>query len=465
MTLFERLDRYWFEPARVRDLSCLRIAVVFVLLADTLWPGNLDHHLLLARLPNGWFVAIPALKVLMLPFGWGARPSAMLIVGMWIVCGVAGISALIGAYTRWSLAIFAAANTLLLAHFYSYGTMRHPEAAATIVLWLLVLTPSGDELSVDSLRAGVDESRRRERFVPREIEAMSRDARWPLRLAQWLLVCVYLSAVLSKLTVGGAAWLNGYTMSYYLLFDGFGHAAPLSVALAHVHWIGVAAAATTLAFELTFVVCVLYPRTAPAYLAIGSTLHTGIWILMRAPFFQLLALYVAFAEPLREQRKWGVEKVRRGKHETPVRVWTLVYDGYCPLCIRTMTQLDALDGARRLRYVDLERQSALAKALLPGVSPEEMREEMVVVTPAECALRGFYAFREISRRLPALWPLVPLMFVPGSAWVGTRLYAWVAANRARRLCEGDACAVHGSHGAATSARGVGAVIDFGGSAS
>jgi hypothetical protein len=47
----ERLDRHWFEPARVRDLAWLRIAIVFVLLADAMWPGTLMRQLQLTRLP------------------------------------------------------------------------------------------------------------------------------------------------------------------------------------------------------------------------------------------------------------------------------------------------------------------------------------------------------------------------------------------------------------------------------
>jgi predicted DCC family thiol-disulfide oxidoreductase YuxK len=94
-----------------------------------------------------------------------------------------------------------------------------------------------------------------------------------------------------------------------------------------------------------------------------------------------------------------------------------------------------------------------------------MREEMAVVTPEGQVLRGFFAFREVSRRLPLLWALVPLMYGPGAEWAGTRMYAWVAANRARRLCEGDACAVHGAEGVGQGAIEVRPAIDFGGSAS
>jgi predicted DCC family thiol-disulfide oxidoreductase YuxK len=440
----ERLDRHWFEPARVRDLAWLRIAIVFVLLADAMWPGTLMRQLQLTRLPAEWFDPIPSLKVLMLPFGWGARPGAAAIVAAWMVCGVTGIAALVGARTRLSLGVFAIANTFLLSHFYSYGIVQHPQAAATIVLWMLILTPSGEALSVDSMRARVTESARRERFVPGDAEALSRDARWPLRVVQWLLVIIYLSAALWKLTRGGAEWLNGYTMQYYLLVDGSTHEVPLAIAFAHAHWIGIASAVVTLAFELTFVVCILFPRTTAAYLTTGVGVHAGIWLLMRAPFFQLLALYAAFAEPIRDA--WR-RSAPRWMLRARTRTWTVIYDGHCPLCIRTVTQLDVLDGARRLRYVDLEREWALAAALVPGVSCDDMREEMTLVTPERGVLRGFFAFREISRRVPALWPLAPLMFAPRAEWTGTRVYRWVVTNRARRVCEGGACEVHRSRAA------------------
>ena len=459
MTVLARLDRYWFAPARLRDLAYLRITLVLTLLLGVMWPGALGTQLQSTRLPAEWFTPLPALKVLMLPFGWGARPSALVVTIAWIVCDVSGIAALVGAFTRASLATFAATCTFLVLHQYAFGTLHHPEAPAAIMLWVLILTPCGAELSVDALRARVAESRVRGRFVARGVDAESRDARWPMRLAQWLLVCVYASAGLSKLVVAGMSWMNGYTMTYYFLLDGVNNQLPVTLAIAHIHWIGALCAAVAMAFELTFVLCVLFPRLSPGYLATGTALHSGIWLLMRPPFFQFIALYAAFAEPVRnELRRWtGVRKNER--------VWTLVYDGFCPLCIRTMTQLDELDGARRLRYVDLERETDRARALLPGVSIEDMRQAMAVVTPTGVGLRGFFAFREISRRLPVLWPLVPLMYAPGSAWVGTRVYAWVAANRARRLCDGDACAVHGVHGSGKGGAAAAAVIDFGGSAS
>jgi predicted DCC family thiol-disulfide oxidoreductase YuxK len=222
-------------------------------------------------------------------------------------------------------------------------------------------------------------------------------------------------------------------MTFYMLLDGSTHHVPLAIALAHSHFFSVLSAVLALAFELTFVLCVLFPRATPAYLATGVALHTGIWVLLRAPFFQFLALYAAFAEPMREVLR---RRAPSGSRPPSSRVWTVVYDGYCPLCIRTMTQLDALDGVRRLRPVDLEREWGRVEELVPGVSREKMREEMAVVTPEGKVLRGFLAAREVSRTLPALWVLLPVVYAPGAKWAGTRVYAWVARNRARRLREG-----------------------------
>jgi predicted DCC family thiol-disulfide oxidoreductase YuxK len=53
---------------------------------------------------------------------------------------------------------------------------------------------------------------------------------------------------------------------------------------------------------------------------------------------------------------------------------------------------------------------------------------------------GFAALRWLAWRLPPLWPLAPLLYVPGVLTVGQRLYLWVARNRFRLVpCHGGVC--------------------------
>jgi predicted DCC family thiol-disulfide oxidoreductase YuxK len=64
------------------------------------------------------------------------------------------------------------------------------------------------------------------------------------------------------------------------------------------------------------------------------------------------------------------------------------------------------------------------------VIPEaDLLRELHLVTSSGQVFRGYYACRRIAAALPAFWILLPLLYLPGSAVVGTPLYAWVADHR------------------------------------
>jgi hypothetical protein len=52
--------------------------------------------------------------------------------------------------------------------------------------------------------------------------------------------------------------------------------------------------------------------------------------------------------------------------------------------------------------------------------------------------------RRIAWEAPALWLLLPLLYVPGAGIVGPRLYGWIARNRHRLGCGSDACSLRPS---------------------
>jgi hypothetical protein len=285
------LDHHWFAPASLTDLAVVRIVLVAAQLL--VFMPSLDWTHEVARYLNEDFVPIPALKVLMLPFGgWGVRPSAGFLTGVTVLAVISGILAILGLGTRVAMLIFAACNTLLVSHVYSYGDYHHPEALMIIALWVLAAAPAGRALSLDRVLA-----RRSGRGSPEP--GRSPDARWPLRLIQWNFVLVYLSAGLSKLASEGFQWMNGYTMSYYLLQHGVREDIPLSRWLQEHLVLSSAISVVAVGFELSFAVCILRPRLAWLYVAIGTALHIGIYLTMEAPFFQYIYLYIVFIESLR----------------------------------------------------------------------------------------------------------------------------------------------------------------------
>lgn len=118
----------------------------------------------------------------------------------------------------------------------------------------------------------------------------------------------------------------------------------------------------------------------------------------------------------------------------------VVFDGLCLLCLRTVRVLRVLDPGRRLAFHDAnERDRVLER--FPGLRGADLDDAMWTVDAAGRAHRGYFAFRRIARALPLLWPLVPLLHLPGMSALGERVYDAVARNRSRIGCRvesGDA---------------------------
>ena len=427
------LDRHWFAPAPLRDLAFFRITVVAAQLLVFL--PSLDNIRRLGRADERLWYPLPALKVLLWPFGWGARPDPMLLEGVLYLTVLAGILALIGLYTRPSLLAFAAGNALLIAHGYSYGEYHHPDAAMVLALAILSVSACGRAWSIDSLRSRIASAAYSMRFVPSgEAPPASEEARWPLRLVQWLLVLVYLSAGMSKLAIGGWDWINGYTLAFYMAEDGLRWGLDLGLMLAgHPHLLSVLSV-FALAFELSFALAIVFPRLTWPYVLAGIGLHVGIDVLQHARFFQYIVLYGAFIEPLRG----GLPMRLRAPRPARPR-WKVVYDGLCPLCLRTMVILDSLDLRKRLAFVDLEKEWPEAKRVLAGVTQDQARHAMHVVAPDGKVYRGYFAFRALAALLPPMWPVLPLLHAPTAASIGPRLYGLIAESRGKTVCRAESC--------------------------
>jgi predicted DCC family thiol-disulfide oxidoreductase YuxK len=117
----------------------------------------------------------------------------------------------------------------------------------------------------------------------------------------------------------------------------------------------------------------------------------------------------------------------------------VLYDGQCAFCRKSVDLLRRLDWLGRLAFAD-----ARDPAQVPGgvaLDPERLLEEMHVLTAdGRRVYHGFGALRWLSWRLPLLWPVAPLLYVPGVPALGQRLYLWVARNRFRLVpCHGGVC--------------------------
>lgn len=120
----------------------------------------------------------------------------------------------------------------------------------------------------------------------------------------------------------------------------------------------------------------------------------------------------------------------------------VLYDGFCPLCRKSVALLKKLDWLRTLSFLSARDAAEVARLRVP-VANGRLLEEMHLLTPGgRRLLAGFRAFRWMAWRLPLLWFLAPFLYLPGVPALGQRLYLWVARNRFRLVpCHGGVCTI------------------------
>ncbi len=434
MRIWRAWTGYWFRPAPLAHLAVLRVVAVGFQLYGLV---RLDHRRVLQgleALPDALYDPLPVLRLLTLPLGWRYRPPADLVELVYWATLAAGVLALVGLRTNAALAVFAVGNVFVQAFIYSFGEIHHPEAPMMIALSALALSPAGRALSLDDLLRRLSLAYRRRRFEPFDpLEGQSPFARWPLLVVQWMLALVYLSAAWSKLAWSGLDWMNGYTLRYFMVQDGLRWGSPLGVWLGQHHTVAWLASWVAILFEGTFFLVLLVPALALVYVPVGAAFHTGIYLIQRAPFFQLVALYVVFVPWVPVARAARRIAARRPRPE-------VLFDGRCPLCIRSMTVLRYADWLDRLAFTDVEARWPEIAARRPDLSAAGCRREMHVLLPDGSVRRGFFGLRALIRYLPPLWPLLPLVHVPGASAIGSRVYALLAARRTRfEGCSFETC--------------------------
>jgi len=118
----------------------------------------------------------------------------------------------------------------------------------------------------------------------------------------------------------------------------------------------------------------------------------------------------------------------------------LLYDGRCQLCVRSVGYLRRLDWFGRVACRD-GRDPANYPPTPQPLDPQRLTEEMHLVTPDRHQVyHGFGAFRWMAWRLPPLWLVAPLLYLPGVPALGQRVYLWVARNRFHLVpCHEGAC--------------------------
>lgn len=282
------------------------------------------------------------------------------------------------------------------------------------LLLILCVAPIGRALSLDRVRA-LRAAKRKNLAATLPLYASP----WTgacIRLMQIQMALLFFYSAISKL--GGDDWWNGDAIWFVFTTDE--HYSPLLLRLFASHyWLVNVATYGTILIEIAFTFLIWQERTRPYLLAAALFLHAQFAILMGLFYFSFVMMmgHMSFVRPQWLRRLGAAWKHKIGELE-------MIYDGRCGFCVRSMVWFLAFDGLGQIATRDFRTNPS------PLVSDEKMEKALYLVLPDGRALPGFEAYRHVVLRVPGLWWMVPLFYVPFlSRAIGTPVYNWIAANR------------------------------------
>ncbi len=401
------------------NLAIFRI-VLFVVILGSFSIHNVQWF---AALPADLQFPLPGLSVVLGYIPINENVAWYASVALTITC----VLCLIGLFTRASLVISLVLSIYVLGIPQLFGKVDHYHHLIWFIL-ILAVSPCADVLSCDAVRQSWKRADRGVTEPPAPAIAYA----LPLRFVWLLMGVIYFSAGFWKVWTSGLAWawsnnprnlmynkwaeLSGWTPLFRIDLH------PLLFKLS---------ALFTLAFELSFIVLIFFATVRWLAPLGGLAFHNATNLFMRISFLNLQACYVAFVD-------WSGVFKWMGQRIFAEDMY-LIYDGNCRLCRRTVASLRTFDIFERVSYVNALDASALERAGLSGCDANGLRD--IHARRGARSWQGFPAYRELIKRLPLLWPAIPLMYAWPITSIGRRTYRHIADSRTCKLGENFAAPV------------------------
>jgi predicted DCC family thiol-disulfide oxidoreductase YuxK len=407
------LRKFFSTPTDAVNLALFRIiffllVIYFYFTLDVPWYSRMPPEFLFPPPGLGWLAAH-------LPISEAFAHTASIL---FLLCCFAG---LIGLFTRASLILGLIFGIYVLGIPQFYGKINHYHH----LLWfmaILSVSPCADMLSCDALMAARKRADRGVTDPPKPSLAYS----LPLRFIWLLMGAIYFSSGFWKVWTGGYRWAFSDNLRniMYNEWMGYGDWRPI-FRLDQYPFLYKFAALSSMLFEVSFIFLIFFPLLRRLAAIGGIVFHNMIYLATRINFYALYICYASFVNWY-----WLFRSAGRRLFRDEL---TIVYDGNCKLCRRTIASLRTLDILGRVRYVNLFDVEALDAPVVRKMSMDALARDMYAFK-GEKVWAGFAAYRAVAARIPVLWPLLPFLYLWPVPLLAERIYRRVADHRA---CEID----------------------------
>ena len=102
----------------------------------------------------------------------------------------------------------------------------------------------------------------------------------------------------------------------------------------------------------------------------------------------------------------------------------IIYDNRCLFCIRTKNFIDKLDKNKKLKWIGIDNFNYKKFKL----KKEDLLEEMHLIS-GNNVYKGYFAFKQISKKIPLFYIFYLLSLIPGVDFIGDKVYNLIAKHR------------------------------------
>ncbi len=412
VTLIKRFNGWLFTPTSPTPMALLRIFTGLIVLQDLVIHLLPDYGLYYGQ---HQIISTPALLtkywgyqsffdlMLVLPSGehWRFLFFSLIIVAAFFMT--------IGLWSRFSMVFVWLGLMSLDSHFEL--NQNDGDVFLRLICMILACSSAGDAFSIDNLLRGFRQDWRVTGFAPRL------SAPWAQRWCQLQLAFVYFQTFFAKLD--GKHWIDGWAVYFASRYDDCQrfmlpvvYDNPLIIKC--LTW-------GTLVIEFSLWALVWFKELRYWILLLGISLHLGIELTMNLPMFEWIMMftYLAFVEPSDLTKVMDYLKAKiHSRFGAPV---LLAFDGNSISCVHAVGVLHRMDIFAFLNAIDFRN---------PGKTKPDLKstkvDDQLFLQTEKGWLCGFEALRWMSLRLPLLWIIVPLLFIPPFSWIMKQLHIFLS---------------------------------------
>ena len=99
----------------------------------------------------------------------------------------------------------------------------------------------------------------------------------------------------------------------------------------------------------------------------------------------------------------------------------IAYDNRCLFCIHYKKKIERLDKKKRLEWIGIDDFNYKKY----GLKKEDLLKEMHLISH-EKVYKGYYAWKQIAKKIPILLPPYIVSLIPGMDFIGDKVYKMIA---------------------------------------